>query len=108
MAALNRCMRAAEEGLAIQVGSQVGESSLLSAANLALILSMPNVRYAEGCFGLHLLKEDPGQPLMQFGFGGRFPKIPEGYGIGVNIDESILKRWTQAHDLIEETHNIRK
>ena len=101
IAASNRCTKADEEGLMIQIGSQVGESSLLSAANLALILSVPQVKYAEGCFGLHLLKEDPCQPLMQFGFGGRFPKPPDGYGIGVNIDETILKRWTKKHNPIQ-------
>jgi len=101
MAALNRCQRAAEEGLTIQVGCQVGESSLLSAANLALILSIPEIKYAEGCFGLYLLKEDPCQPLMQFGFGGSLPAVPNGPGIGINVDETALSRWIQEHDLIK-------
>ena len=50
MAALQRCRRASQAGLDIQIGCQVGESSLLSAAHLALLAQVPEVRYAEGCF----------------------------------------------------------
>lgn len=97
MAALNRCHKAANAGLIIQVGCQVGESSLLSAAHLALLHLFPNVRYAEGCFGLHLLREDPFRPLMQFGYGGRWPSVPRAggqssYGLNVHVDNSILNR----------------
>ncbi|MGD8250671.1 MAG: enolase C-terminal domain-like protein [Desulfobacterales bacterium] len=93
MAAYNRCLRALEAGLTVQVGAQVGETSLLSAAQLMLITAVGRVRYGEGCFGLHLLKEDPFSPLVQFGFGGRPPSLPEGPGLGVVPDPGILNRW---------------
>jgi L-Ala-D/L-Glu epimerase len=87
-----------DAGLLLQVGCQVGESSLLSAAHLALLSALgplrPGVRYAEGCFGRHLLREDPVSPLVQFGYGGRPPRRPPGAGLGVQVDPVLLQRWT--------------
>src|SRR5215212_6309032 len=92
-----RCREALDAGLMLQVGCQVGESSLLSAAHLALLSALaplrPGVRYAEGCFGRHLLREDPASPLVQFGYGGRPPPRPPGAGLGVQIDQAMLGRW---------------
>jgi L-alanine-DL-glutamate epimerase-like enolase superfamily enzyme len=92
-----RCREALDAGLMLQVGCQVGESSLLSAAHLALLSALaplrPGVRYAEGCFGRHLLREDPASPLVQFGYGGRPPRRPAGTGLGVQIDQTMLVRW---------------
>jgi len=93
--ALVRCREALDAGLMLQVGCQVGESSLLSAAHLTLLSALaPEVRYAEGCFGLHLLREDPASPTVQFGYGGRPPRRPPGAGLGVQIDTATLQRWT--------------
>jgi L-Ala-D/L-Glu epimerase / N-acetyl-D-glutamate racemase len=92
-----RCREALDAGLMLQVGCQVGESSLLSAAHLTLLSALaplrPGVRYAEGCFGRHLLREDPASPLVQFGYGGRPPPRPPGAGLGVQIDQAKLGRW---------------
>jgi L-Ala-D/L-Glu epimerase / N-acetyl-D-glutamate racemase len=98
VAAYARCREALDAGLMLQVGCQVGESSLLSAAHLTLLQALapltPGVRYAEGCFGRHLLKEDPVSPLVQFGYGGRPPRRPPGAGFGVQIDLAALQRHT--------------
>jgi L-alanine-DL-glutamate epimerase-like enolase superfamily enzyme len=92
-----RCREALDAGLMLQVGCQVGESSLLSAAHLTLLQALaprtPGVRYAEGCFGRHLLREDPVSPLVQFGYGGRPPRRPTGAGLGVQVDQAMLERW---------------
>jgi L-Ala-D/L-Glu epimerase len=92
-----RCREALDAGLMLQVGCQVGESSLLSAAHLTLLSALapltPGVRYAEGCFGRHLLREDPVSPLVQFGYGGRPPRRPAGTGLGVQVDQAMLERW---------------
>jgi L-Ala-D/L-Glu epimerase len=97
VAAYARCREALDAELMLQVGCQVGESSLLSAAHLTLLSALapltPGVRYAEGCFGRHLLREDPVSPLVQFGYGGRPPRRPPGVGLGVQIDEAMLERW---------------
>src|SRR5215208_5934674 len=99
-----RCREAHDAGLILQVGCQVGESSLLSAAHLALLSALapmaPGVRYAEGCFGRHLLREDPVSPLVQFGFGGRPPRRPPGAGLGIRVDQVILQRWAVDQAMI--------
>jgi len=93
-----RCREVLDAGLMLQVGCQVGESSLLSAAQLTLLQGLapltPGVRYAEGCFGRHLLREDPASPLVQFRYGGRPPRRPPGAGLGVEVDLAALQRYT--------------
>ncbi len=103
LAAFNRCMRAPEAGLTVQVGCQVGETSLLSAAQMILIAAVRRVTFGEGCFGLHLLREDPVTPLMQFGYGGRPPAFPKGPGLGVRVGENILNQWCVKKASIEKT-----
>jgi L-Ala-D/L-Glu epimerase / N-acetyl-D-glutamate racemase len=92
-----RCREALDADLMLQVGCQVGESSLLSAAHLTLLQALapltPGVRYAEGCFGRHLLREDPVSPSVQFRYGGRPPRRPAGAGLGVRVDQAMLERW---------------
>jgi L-Ala-D/L-Glu epimerase len=99
-----RCREALDAGLMLQVGCQVGESSLLSAAHLTLLSALapltPGVRYAEGCFGRHLLREDPVSPLVQFGYGGRPPRRPPGAGLGVRVDQVMLQRWAVDQAMI--------
>ena len=94
IASFHRCREALEAGLDLQVGCQVGESSLLSAAQLVLLSAVEPVKYAEGCFGLLLLREDPAEPLLQFGFGGRPPALPPGPGLGVSLRRAVFERWT--------------
>jgi muconate cycloisomerase len=95
--ALERCREALEAGLMLQIGCQVGESSLLSAAHVTLLSALaplaPGVRYAEGCFGRHLLREDPVSPSVQFRYGGRPPQRPPGPGLGVQVHQVMLERW---------------
>lgn len=100
VAAHKRAKRALESGLTLQVGCQVGETSLLSAAQLILIAAVRNVTYGEGCFGLHLLREDPVRPIKQFGYGGRPPSLPAGPGLGVQVDEKLLNNWCREKQII--------
>jgi muconate cycloisomerase len=82
IATLARCREALDAGLDVQLGCQVGESSLLSSAQLLLASALLRVRWAEGCFGLHLLREDPGFPRLEIGFAGRPPARPGAWGLG--------------------------
>jgi len=100
VAAFNRCLRARAEGLTLQVGCQVGESSLLSAAQVILLAGLQGVRYGEGCYGRYLLREDPVAPLMQFRYGGRPPALPRGPGLGVQVDEKALSRFSLKREII--------
>jgi muconate cycloisomerase len=82
--------------LTVQIGCQVGESSLLSAAQLALVEAVRDVTYLEGCFGRRLLRDDPAAPVLQFGFGGARPMRPQGLGFGVEVDDQLLRRYAAA------------
>ncbi len=92
-ASMARAREALDAGLVLQLGCQVGESSLLSAAQLALARHVQPVTYAEGCFGHFLLREDPVSPALQFGYAGRPPAAPAGPGLGVSVNEDILRRF---------------
>jgi muconate cycloisomerase len=93
-----RCREALAAGLDVQIGCQVGESSLLSSAHLLLVSAVGRVRYAEGCFGRHLLRDDPVSPLLQFGYGGRPPAPPAAPGLGVALDEQELGRFVTRRE----------
>ena len=96
LASLNRCREAQACGLEVQIGCQVGESSLLSAAHLALVAALGKARYLEGCFGHYLLRNDPFRPVLQFGYGGRAPRRPPGPGLGVEVNRHLLRSLTRG------------
>jgi muconate cycloisomerase len=100
VAAARRCEESLRTGLTVQIGCQVGESSLLSAAQLILISAVRSAKYLEGCYGNHLLRDDPARPCLQLGYGGRAPQVPEGFGLGVTMDEVQLDRWVNKRVLI--------
>ncbi len=100
LASLRLCEKALQSGLQVQIGCQVGESSLLSAAHLILVTAVQQVAYGEGCFGTYLLKEDPARPMLQFGYGGHPPPLPSGDGLGIDMDERILQCYTVQKETI--------
>ncbi len=92
VASLARCRRALEAGLTLQIGCQVGETSLLSAAQLVLVRTVgEGISYLEGCYGERLLAVDPVRPLLQFGRGGRPPAAPSGLGFGTEVDLRVIE-----------------
>jgi L-Ala-D/L-Glu epimerase / N-acetyl-D-glutamate racemase len=102
MASLMRCREALAAGMTLQIGCQVGETSLLSAAQLVLLAAVRKVTYGEGCFGLLLLQTDPAHPLLQFGYGGHPPGLPDGPGFGMGIDEMALERWSTRQSSVSD------
>ena len=78
-------------GVKVQVGAQVGETSLLSAAGRHLAAHLPQVEYVEGSFGTHLLSEDITRDPVMFGYEGR-GSIVMGAGLGVEVDDEVLER----------------
>ena len=100
VAAARRCEEALRTGLTVQIGCQVGESSLLSAAQLILISAVRPAKYLEGCYGKHLLRDDPVRPCLQLGYGGRAPQVPDGFGLGVAVDEMQLDRWVNKRVVV--------
>lgn len=81
---------AARAGIDVIVGCQVGETSLLTRAALAVIASAPGaVVGAEGAFGTHLLARDLTDRTIMWGYGGMLHgrDVPDGSGgLGLRLD----------------------
>jgi len=87
--------RAAAAGIRVQVGSQVGETAILSAAGRHLAASLEEVTFVEGSYGSLLLTEDVSADAVRFGHRGVAP-ILTGPGLGVRILEDRLRKYSQA------------
>jgi muconate cycloisomerase len=83
-----------QAGLGYQLGCQVGETGILSAAGRHFATSVANIRYLEGSFDRFLVKERLTVEDITFGFGGLAPALT-GAGLGVTIDEQAVARVTQ-------------
>lgn len=109
-AALRIGRMAREHGLEVQVGSQVGESALLSAVGLVVARRLAPVVFMEGCFGEMLLKEDlrpagnnGNGGAFRFGHGGIPPRYAPESGIDIPIDEDALHRHAVAHGVVSRS-----
>ena len=80
-----------EAGINIQVGAQVGETAILSAAARTFAAHLPELAFAEGSFGNWLLSEDVTFEDLGFGYGGIAPLLG-GRGLGVTVKEETLER----------------
>ena len=71
MRSLEVAAAAEERGIGVIVGAQVGETSILTRAGLAVMSGIGgNLVAAEGAFGTRLLREDLAAPCLMFGPGG--------------------------------------
>jgi muconate cycloisomerase len=93
IATLRLAQFAARNGLGCQLGCQVGETAILSAAGRHFASSVANLRYLEGSFDRHLVYEALGTTDISFGRGGKAPALA-GPGLGVTIDPAALTRVT--------------
>jgi muconate cycloisomerase len=83
--------KALAAGLGVQVGSQVGETAILSAAGRHLAASLPAVAFVEGSYGTLLLAEDVSVETVRFGHRGEAPLL-SGPGLGIRVVEERLRR----------------
>jgi len=90
--AWRQATRALEAGLGVQVGSQVGETAILSAAGRHLAAALPEVRFVEGSFGTLLLREDLSREAVRFGHRGE-ANLLRGPGLGVEILPPVRDRF---------------
>ncbi|MEB3237173.1 MAG: enolase C-terminal domain-like protein [Candidatus Sericytochromatia bacterium] len=90
--AWRQAVRALEAGLGVQVGSQVGETAILSAAGRHLAAALPEVRFVEGSFGTLLLREDLSREAVRFGHRGE-ASLLRGPGLGVEILPQVRDRF---------------
>jgi L-alanine-DL-glutamate epimerase-like enolase superfamily enzyme len=94
--------RAAAAGIRIQVGSQVGETSILAAAGRHLAAALDDVAFVEGSFGTLLLAEDVSAESVRFGHGGNAPLL-RGPGLGVTVLEERLRRYADRVVELDQT-----
>jgi muconate cycloisomerase len=83
-----------QAGLGYQLGCQVGETGILSAAGRHWATSVGGIRYLEGSYDRFLVKERLTKEDLTFGYGGYAPALLAP-GLSVTIDEAALKRVTQ-------------
>jgi muconate cycloisomerase len=84
---------ARRHGLGYQLGCQVGETALLSAAGRHFAASVAGLRYVEGSYDRHLVREPLGTKDLTFRWGGWAPALA-GPGLGVTVDPQALERVT--------------
>lgn len=81
-----------EAGVAVQLGSHVGETAVLSAAGRHAAAWAPRLSFAEGSYGTLLLAEDVSVDPVHFGHRGRAALL-SGPGLGIEVVEERLRRY---------------
>jgi len=84
-----------------ELGCQVGESGLLTAAGRLFASSVKNIEYYEGSYGKFLLKDDITKEDMTFGLRGK-TKAVSGAGLGINVVDKVLDKYTVDRFIIED------
>lgn len=90
-----------QAGLGYQLGCQVGETGILSAAGRAFASTVKDIRYVEGSYDRFLVAERLTKEDLTFGWGG-YAAALTGPGLGITMDAASLQRVT----LHEETFRI--
>jgi muconate cycloisomerase len=78
-------------GIPFQIGCQLGESGILSAAGRALSLLCGDATYYDGSYDAFLLEENITLEHVSFGSGGEAKSL-EGPGLGVEVSAQSLER----------------
>jgi L-alanine-DL-glutamate epimerase-like enolase superfamily enzyme len=86
-------------GLTCQLGCQVGETAVLTTAGRHFSASVGGLRFLEGSYDRHLVREALGTRDFTFGWGGWAPALP-GPGLGVTIDPRALERVTVKKEML--------
>ncbi len=82
---------ARQAGIKIQVGAQVGETAILSAAARTFAAHLPELAFAEGSFGTWLLSEDIAIEDVSFGYAGVAPLLKT-RGLSITVKDETLER----------------
>jgi muconate cycloisomerase len=84
---------ARRHGLGYQLGCQVGETAVLSAAGRHFAQSVAGLRWCEGSYDRHLVAEALATEDLTFGRGGRAPALTRP-GLGIDLDPEAVRRVT--------------
>lgn len=90
---------ARRHGIGYQLGCQVGETAALSAAGRHFACSVGEIRYLEGSYDKHLVREALGTRDVSFGWGGRANAL-SGPGLGIDIEPDALDRVTLHKEVL--------
>jgi muconate cycloisomerase len=90
---LRLAAEASAHGLGYQLGCHPGETGILSAAGRHWATSVSNIRYLEGSYDRHVLRELLTNEDITFAYGGRAPAL-ESPGSGVHVNPEVLASWT--------------
>jgi muconate cycloisomerase len=88
--ALARLGRAA--GIRLQLGAQVGETAILSAAGRHLAAHLDGLEFVEGSYGSLLLTEDVAREPVRFGHRG-MAGLLGGPGLGITVVDERLRKY---------------
>ncbi len=92
---------ARRHGLGYQLGCQVGETGILSAAGRHFACNIPDIRYLEGSFDRFLVKESLTEQDLTFRYGGRGSRL-SGPGLGITVNECRVRELAvRSHELIK-------
>ncbi|NIQ39017.1 MAG: hypothetical protein GTN81_10560 [Proteobacteria bacterium] len=87
------------QGLRCQIGCQVGETGILSAAGRHVAGWSDGLLYLEGSFGTWVLQEDIVEEDIRFGQAGHAPPLA-GKGLGVNVREESLEKYSKRSETV--------
>jgi muconate cycloisomerase len=93
IATLRLAQQARRHGIGCQLGCQVGETALLSAAGRHFAANVGDLVYVEGSYDRHLVRESLGSQDITMRWGGWAPAL-SGPGLGVNVNPQGLERVT--------------
>jgi L-Ala-D/L-Glu epimerase len=79
-------------GIKLQLGCQVGETAILSAAGRHLAAWLEDVTFVEGSYGTLLLSEDVSRESIHFGNGGKASLLRQP-GLGVEVKDEVLEKY---------------
>ena len=91
---------AARHGLGYQLGCQVGETGILSAAGRQFACSVKGIRYLEGSFDKHLVHDPLITEDITFSRSGGWAPMLTGSGTGVAVDPEKLDSITVRREVL--------
>jgi muconate cycloisomerase len=92
--------RIRQAGLHYQVGCQLGESGILSAAGRALCAVSSDALYYDGSYDAFLLQKNLTTEHVTFSHGGKAAPL-KGLGLGITVNRDNLKRFSNSFVTIE-------
>ena len=86
-------------GISFQIGCNLGESGILSAAGRGLCLLCKDAMYYDGSYDRFLLKENITVEDVSFGLGGGAGPL-DGPGLGVNVNTEALEHLCNESEIM--------